>query len=53
MANKKSKNAVDEHNSGSEEEELDEEEFVVEKIADKRIRGGKTEYLLKWKGFAE
>ena len=53
MVNKKSKNAVTKHDSDSEKEELGEKVFVVEKIVDKRMRGGKTEYLLKWKDYAE
>jgi len=38
---------------GSGAEEEGGEEFIVERILDKRIVGGKTEYLLKWKGYTE
>ena len=29
----------------------DGEEFVVDRILDKRLKNGKTEYLIAWKGF--
>lgn len=51
--NKKTKNEkdVDESNpSGSEEES---EDYVVEKIVNRRVNKGKVEYLLKWKGYDE
>ncbi|VDM23664.1 unnamed protein product [Hydatigera taeniaeformis] len=37
----------------SEDSDIGEGEYQVEKIVKVRIRGGKKEYLLKWKGYAD
>ena len=53
MSNKKSKKQEAQSVMVDDEEELDEDEFVVERILDKRKRAGSVEYLLKWKDYAE
>lgn len=41
------------HSGDATEEELQEEEFVVEKVVGKQTIRGKVEYLLKWKGYSD
>ena len=52
MVNAASKKRPRENNSSSEESES-ENEFQVEAIVDKRTKGKKVQYLLKWKGYSD
>lgn len=37
----------------SDDEDLGEEEFCVESVVDSRMKSGRKEYLLKWKGYPQ
>lgn len=50
MVNTSSKKRTRENSSSSEESE---NEFQVEAIVDKRVKGKKIQYFLKWKGYSE
>ena len=50
MVNASSKKRRRQQSSSREDES--EQEYQVEAVVDKRVRGRKTEYLLKWKGYS-
>lgn len=41
-------------NSASEVQETSEEvnEYAVDKVSDRRLKNGKAEFLIKWKGYS-
>jgi len=51
---KKAKNDdIDRPDDDLSEEPVDADQYVVESVVDKRRRNGKTEYLIKWQGYAD
>jgi hypothetical protein len=53
MGKKKREDTEDVEAEEEQEEEEEESGFTVERIIDMRVKGGKKEFLLKWKGYPE
>lgn len=45
-------NSTDETSTGEEEEKVIVGDYVVEEILEERMKGGKSEFLIKWKGYS-
>lgn len=45
--------AMGKKSRGEESSSSDEEEYVVEKVLDRRVVKGRVEFFLKWKGYSE